>query len=99
MLCGAVLARGEVTIEVQVRHDRVTATLTAETSEVRQWISTHQADLKSSLASIGLSLEELVVKDDGGGGRQDAPGDKPQSQPRRRQPASEHDQAQFEVLV
>ena len=89
---------GEVTLEVQVRHDRVSATLTAETPEVRQWIAAHQDDLKNSLAGIGLSLDELVVKDEGGGGRQDAPGDKPQSQPRR-QPAPEHDEPQFEVLA
>jgi len=88
---------GEVTIEVQVRHDRVSATLTAGTPEVRQWIAAHQADLKNSLASVGLSLDDLVVKDEGGGGRQDARDDGRQPQSRRREP--EQDETQFEVLV
>jgi flagellar hook-length control protein FliK len=90
---------GSITIEVQVRHDRVSATLTAETPEVRQWIAAHQADLKNSLASVGLSLEDLVVKDEGGGGRQDARDDEQQPPSGRRPRAPDQDEAQFEVLV
>ena len=91
---------GSVTIDVQVNRDHVSATLTAETPEVRQWITAHQDDLKNSLAAAGLSLDDLVVKDEGGGGhRQEQAED---SSPRQRRPhphAPEGVEPRFEVLV
>jgi flagellar hook-length control protein FliK len=89
---------GKVTIEVLVNHDRVSATMTAETPQVRQWIAAHQDDLKASLASLGLSLDDLTVKDEGGGGQNGREAEEqPQSGRRRRGP--EKTEAQFEVLV
>jgi flagellar hook-length control protein FliK len=90
---------GTVNVDVRVSQDRVTATLTADTPQVRQWIAAHQDDLKNSLASAGLSLDELVVKDESGGGRQEPPADEQQHPARRQTPAHDDGDTQFEVIV
>ena len=61
---------GEVMVSLQVRQGSVSVVLTADTDLVRDWIRTHQNELKSLLASQGLRLENLVVEEDGHPGRQ-----------------------------
>ena len=56
---------GEVMVSLQVRQGSVSAVLRADTDLVRDWIRTHQNELKSLLESQGLRLESLVVEEDG----------------------------------
>lgn len=56
---------GEVLVLLQVRHGAVTAVLQAGSDVVRGWIRTHQQDLKNALSEQGLTLEQLVVEDEG----------------------------------
>jgi flagellar hook-length control protein FliK len=86
---------GTVTIEVKVDQQRVVATLTSDTPAVRGWMAAHEQDLKSGLADVGLSLDELVVREDDR--RQGDP--REQAQPERRRKAKADEDATFEVLV
>jgi flagellar hook-length control protein FliK len=90
---------GEVTIQVKVTDQHVTATLASDTPEVRQWMTAHQDDLKRGLTGLGLTLDEVVVKDDGKReeSRQQAPEDR-QRPPRRAPEPAESDKV-FEVVV
>lgn len=86
---------GTVTIEVKVDQQRVVATLTSDTPAVRGWMAAHEQSLKSSLAELGLSLDELVVREDDHREqqqREQAP------QERRRKQQTETERA-FEVVV
>ena len=56
---------GEVMVSLQVRQGSVSAVLRVDTDLVRDWIRTHQNELKSLLESQGLRLESLVVEEDG----------------------------------
>jgi flagellar hook-length control protein FliK len=89
---------GTVSIEVGVVHDRVKATLMADTPAVRQWIATHQEDLRQRLEAAGLTLEDLVVKEDAGQSRQERQ-DERQAPQKRRAPSIDGDQQAFEVVV
>jgi flagellar hook-length control protein FliK len=89
---------GTVSIEVRVEHDRVRATLTADTPAVRQWIATHQEDLRQRLDAAGLTLEDLVVNEDASQGRQEQPDDRQATPQKRRAPQSDSERA-FEVVV
>jgi flagellar hook-length control protein FliK len=87
---------GTVTIEVKVDQQRVVATLTSDTPAVRGWMAAHEQDLKSGLADLGLTLDELVVREDDS--RQDQ--QREQGAPeRRRKPKDEESAVAFEVLV
>jgi flagellar hook-length control protein FliK len=89
---------GTVSIEVRVEHDRVKATLMADTPAVRQWIATHQDDLRQSLTAAGLTLDDLVVKEDGRQSQQEAQDDRPATPQKRRSSRPDSEQL-FEVVV
>jgi len=89
---------GTVSIEVRVENDRVKATLMADTPAVRQWIATHQDDLRQRLEAAGLTLEDLVVKEDASQSRQEPQDERPAPQ-KRRAPRIDGDQQAFEVLA
>jgi len=55
---------GELTVTIKVDQGAVTATLHAETAEVRRWIETHSASLRDGLAEQGLRLDRLIVADE-----------------------------------
>jgi flagellar hook-length control protein FliK len=77
---------GEVTASVKVEHGVVTATLQADTPEVRRWMESHTATLRDALVDHGLRLDRLTV---GEPERQAAPGDrqsKPRQQPQQQAP-------------
>jgi flagellar hook-length control protein FliK len=88
---------GTVSIEVRVEHDRVKATLMADTAAVRQWIATHQDDLRERLDAAGLKLDDLVVKEDGRQDRQQPQDDRPA--PRKRRASRGDAEQQFEVIA
>jgi flagellar hook-length control protein FliK len=79
---------GTVTIELRVEHQRVAATLGADTPAVRVWIAAHEQDLKAGLADLGLLLDEFVVRDDDPRDRRD-PNASQQARPRRKRAKSE----------
>ena len=56
---------GEVRISLTVERGGVTAVLHAERADVRAHILAHADSLKESLASLGLRLDNLVVREDG----------------------------------
>ncbi len=88
---------GTVSIEIRVEHDRVRATLTADTPAVRQWIATHQEDLRQRLDAAGLTLDDLVVREDASQEKQSAERER-EAPPKRRAPRSDSEPA-FEVVV
>ncbi len=73
---------GEVVAAIKVDQGVVTATLHADTPEVRRWMESHTATLRDALVEHGLKLDRLTVAEPE---RQDAPGDR-QAKPRQRQP-------------
>jgi flagellar hook-length control protein FliK len=89
---------GTVSIEVRVEHDRVRATLTADTPAVRQWITAHQDDLRQSLTAAGLTLEDLVVREDGQQKKPPAEDERDTPPRKRRNDAAGKDQRAFEVI-
>jgi Flagellar hook-length control protein FliK len=77
---------GEVTASIKVEQGVVTATLQADTPEVRRWMESHTATLRDALVDHGLRLDRLTV---GEPERQAAPGDrqaKSRQQPRQQAP-------------
>jgi flagellar hook-length control protein FliK len=86
---------GEVTVSLHVEKGLVTAEVQATTPAARDWIQSHEQDLRDGLAQQGLQLDRLVVTADGQRqGQQDG------GQPRRRPappPQSSEDAPQFEV--
>jgi flagellar hook-length control protein FliK len=77
---------GEVTASIKVEQGVVTATLQADTPEVRRWMESHTATLRDALVDHGLKLDRLTV---GEPERQAAQGDrqnKPRQQPREQAP-------------
>jgi flagellar hook-length control protein FliK len=89
---------GTVSIEVRVEHDRVKATLMADTAAVRQWMATHQDDLRQSLSAAGLTLDDLVVKEDASRSQQERQDERPAPQ-KRRTPRVGSEEPAFEVVV
>jgi flagellar hook-length control protein FliK len=55
---------GEVTVQLKIDKDRVSATLVVERSDVRAQIEAQGATLRAGLESQGLKLEEFVVRED-----------------------------------
>ena len=77
---------GEVTASIKVEQGVVTATLQADTPEVRRWMESHTATLRDALVDHGLRLDRLTV---GEPERQATPGDrqaKSRQQPRQQAP-------------
>jgi flagellar hook-length control protein FliK len=77
---------GEVSVQLRVDKDRVSATLLVERSDVRAQIEGQGAALRAGLEAQGLKLEDFVVREDGerrkGSGHE---GQREQSGRRRRQ--------------
>jgi len=78
---------GEVSVQLRVDKDRVSATLIVERADVRTQIEGQRAALRSGLEAQGLHLDELIVREDGerrrGGGQEER---REESGRRRRQP-------------
>lgn len=55
---------GSVAVSLRVERGVVTATITAETPAVRDWVRAHESELRTALAGQGLDLEQLVVSAD-----------------------------------
>jgi len=55
---------GTVTVDLRVDGRQVTAVLGAETAAVRGWLTAHEQDLRTGLSELGLTLEELVIRDE-----------------------------------
>ena len=88
---------GSVNITLRVEHNQVTATIQADVAAVRQWIESHEASLRQSLAEQGLHLARLDVHPDGQqAARDEQNSDQSRRQQRRR---SYREEATFEVLV
>jgi flagellar hook-length control protein FliK len=96
---------GEVTASIKVEQGVVTATLQADTPEVRRWMESHTATLRDALVEHGLKLDRLTVgepeRQAAQGDRQPKPRQQPQEQAprqRARREASETD-TPFEVTT
>jgi flagellar hook-length control protein FliK len=87
---------GEVTIAVRVDAGTVSAVVRAESADVRQWLRGQEDGIRAALADQGLTLDELVVEQDGQRGReQEQPSDEEQRKARVR--ARRVSTASFEV--
>ncbi len=56
---------GEVTMTVRVEGGVVNAVVRAESGDVRQWLRGQEDSIRASLAEQGLTLDELIVDEDG----------------------------------
>jgi len=99
---------GELVVSIRVSEGVVTAALQSDTPAVRQWIETHEASLRTSLADHGLQLDRLVVtgaprSDDGEetGARDGRERDQAEEEQRRarRNKQRTGNQATFEVFA
>jgi flagellar hook-length control protein FliK len=94
---------GEVVATIKVDQGVVTATLQADTPEVRRWMESHTATLRDALVEHGLKLDRLTVSEPE---KQSSQGDRQaksrQQQPpprqRARRETSDHD-TPFEVTT
>lgn len=86
---------GEVLVSLQVRQGAVSAVLRADSEIVRDWIRSHQHELKALLEAQGLQLDEFVVEEDGHADKQSG---REFDHPRRR-PSRQTSEARFEVRV
>jgi flagellar hook-length control protein FliK len=77
---------GQVTVSLRVEAGAVSAVLQADTAAAREWIRSHESELRQGLESQGLHLDSLVVTDEGGGQRREDQS-QPESRPRRQVPA------------
>src|SRR5262245_56207258 len=91
---------GAVSISLRVENGVVTATMQAENPQVRGWMEANASMLRDSLASQGLTLDQLIVTDDriaddSSSNRQEHE----QEQPARQRPRRDDDATTFEVVV
>ena len=84
---------GEVSIAVRVEGRTVSATVHAESAEVREWLHLQEDTLRSALQGQGLSLERLVVQRDGRQDRREPPPEQRRFRARRDESSTER----FEV--
>ena len=56
---------GDLSVSLRVIGASVTAVLQSDSPAVREWIQAHQGDLRRALEEAGLSLDRLVVDEDG----------------------------------
>ncbi len=95
---------GEVVATIKVDQGVVTATLQADTPEVRRWMESHTATLRDALVEHGLKLDRLTVsepeKQGAQGDRQAKSRQQQQDPPRQRarRETSDHD-TPFEVTT
>lgn len=85
---------GSVTVSLRVERGVVTARMTADVPGVRDWIRTHEADLRNSLASQGLELDQIVVSADPDDRNRQPP---PESNSQPRTPRTSRGGPQFQV--
>jgi flagellar hook-length control protein FliK len=91
---------GAVSVSLRLENGVVTATIHAESPQVRGWMEANAPLLRESLASQGLTLDRLLVTDDRiadePSGRQQA---HEQEQQARQRPRRDDDATTFEVIV
>ena len=87
---------GSVTVSLRVERGIVTARVTADMPAVRDWIRAHEADLRSSLASQGLELDQIVVSADPDDRNRQPP---PETSSRPRTPRASQGGPKFELNV
>ncbi len=80
---------GEVHATLKVEQGVVTATLHADTPEVRRWMESHTSTLRDALAEHGLKLERLTIAEPE---RQASQGER-HARPRQRQQDSSRQRA------
>jgi hypothetical protein len=56
---------GDLSVSLRVIGASVTAVLQSDSPAVREWLQAHQGDLRRALEEAGLSLDNLVVDEDG----------------------------------
>lgn len=95
---------GEVVANIKVEQGVVTATLHADTPEVRRLLETQTASLRDALVEHGLKLDKVVIAEpetpSGQQGDRRSRGRQPQpesSRPKPRRPRAEGDGATFEL--
>jgi flagellar hook-length control protein FliK len=86
---------GEVSILLKIEQQSVTATLRAESSDVRELVAQQEPALRQGLAEHGLELRQLTVREDDTRSRQQTP--QQRSAPTRRKTAPSTER--FEVTV
>jgi hypothetical protein len=92
---------GDARIAVRLERQQVVVRVTVESAVVREWLETHHAWLRDSLASHGLELDRLEIqepdvntRDEREAGNRPAPGEE-----RERRLKRPHTGARFEVVA
>jgi hypothetical protein len=87
---------GDLSVSLRVIGASVTAVLRSDSPAVREWIQAHQGDLRRALEEAGLSLDRLVVDEDGDPQEQQGhPAQDGRRQPNRQKPEA----GRFEALL
>ena len=87
---------GDLSVSLRVIGASVTAVLQSDSPAVREWVQAHQADLRRALEEAGLSLDNLVVDEDGHSQEQhDQPAQDGQRRPARQKPET----GRFDALL
>lgn len=87
---------GELSVSLRVIGASVTAVLQSDSPAVREWVQAHQADLRRALEESGLSLDNLVVDEDGHSQEQhEQPAQDGHRRPTRQKPEA----GRFEALL
>jgi flagellar hook-length control protein FliK len=96
---------GEVRVALRVEGHIVTATLHAESAEVRAWMHANEGALRQGLTAQGLSLDTLIIAEEAAVAERTSPDGRGQSEreaerPRRpRPPARNNEGRTFEIVV
>jgi flagellar hook-length control protein FliK len=92
---------GEVTIQLKVDGNSVSATVNAESAGVRQWLAAQEESVRSGMAEHGLQLDRFAVSRDGQRREAEEQQHEQHRQPRRRTPqrAAGEPEPRFEVVV
>jgi flagellar hook-length control protein FliK len=92
---------GEVTIQLRVEGNNVSATVQAESAGVRQWLMGQEEAVRSGLSEQGLQLDRFAVSRDGQRREAGEQQQEQQQQQRRRQPrqAATGNEPRFEIVV
>jgi flagellar hook-length control protein FliK len=90
---------GEVTIDLSVEHNNVTAVVRAESSSVREWLHSNESGVRSGLNDQGLNLARFDVEEPEPDRRRDEPPPQQQEQRRKAPRRAETTETRFEITV
>jgi flagellar hook-length control protein FliK len=90
---------GEVTIDLSVEHNNVTAVVRAESARVREWLHSNESGVRNGLNDQGLNLARFDVEEPEPDRRRDEPPPQQQEQRRKAPRRAGTTETRFEITV